>query len=118
MHSDGSCQALRHEHDSDQGLQEQPVHQAAAGLNRDDMLGYSSEDPEEDPFDGGYSICYRGHRNVLSSRGSSWLGERGQYVVSGSDDGYLFVWDAATGEVVAAVKGSNRSIKRVQVRRW
>jgi WD40 repeat protein len=44
------------------------------------------------------------------------MGNSSQYVVSGSNDGSLFVWDSHTGEVVNIVRGGGKAIQRVQVR--
>lgn len=43
------------------------------------------------------------------------MGSKGQYVVSGSDDGSLFVWEAQTAQVVNVIRGGPKAIRRVQV---
>jgi WD40 repeat protein len=63
----------------------------------------------------GYALKFSGHRNTIPSRNAAWMGNRSQYVVSGSDDGSLFVWDSHSGEVVNIVRGGAKAIKRVQV---
>lgn len=64
----------------------------------------------------GYAARYSGHQNNHPSRNVVWLGNRSQYVLSGADDGSLFVWDAASTQVVNIVRGGSSAIRRVQVR--
>jgi WD40 repeat protein len=52
---------------------------------------------------------------MLSGRNAAWMGSRGQYVVSGSDDGCLYVWAAGSGQLVMVLKGSDKAVRRVQV---
>jgi WD40 repeat protein len=63
----------------------------------------------------GYAAKYSEHKNTHPTRNAVWMGDRGQYVVSGSDDGALFVWDAATADVINIVKGGSKAVRRVQV---
>jgi WD40 repeat protein len=49
------------------------------------------------------------------TRNAVWLGNRSQYVLSGADDGSLWVWDAATTQVVNIIKGGSSAIRKVQV---
>jgi len=63
----------------------------------------------------GYATKYSGHRNTHPGRNAAWMGSRSEYVVSGSDDGSLFVWDADTAEVLNIVRGGSKAIRRVQV---
>jgi WD40 repeat protein len=80
---------------------------AAAAANPSQEGSYSSR---------GYAVKFSGHRDSTPSRNAAWMGNRSQYVVSGSDDGSLFVWDSHTGEVVNIVRGGAKAIKQVQVR--
>jgi WD40 repeat protein len=64
----------------------------------------------------GYAVQYSGHRNNQANRNASWMGSRSQYVLSGSDDGCMYVWDAASGRVINVVRGGPKSLRRVQVR--
>jgi WD40 repeat protein len=64
----------------------------------------------------GYAAKYSGHKNTHPTRNAVWMGDRAQYVVSGSDDGALFVWDAASAEVINIVKGGSKAVRKVQVR--
>jgi WD40 repeat protein len=64
----------------------------------------------------GYAVKFSGHRDTPTSSNVAWMGNSSQYVVSGSNDGSLFVWDSHTGEVVNIVRGGGKAIQRVQVR--
>lgn len=63
----------------------------------------------------GYAARYSGHLNTHPTRNAVWLGNRSQYVLSGADDGSLWVWDAASTQVVNIVKGGSSAIRKVQV---
>lgn len=88
----------------------------AAGVGGvDDDEGEGELDDEAASAAHGYSCCYSGHRNALTSRNAVWLGGRGEYVASGSDDGCLYVWAAGTGELVTVLRGGDKAVKRMQV---
>ncbi|KAF8065588.1 hypothetical protein HT031_003189 [Scenedesmus sp. PABB004] len=70
---------------------------------------------EDEELARGYSRAFTGHRSVVASRNAAWLGSRSEWVVSGSDDGRLWVWHAGSGEVVAVLRGGDRAVKRVAV---
>jgi hypothetical protein len=47
---------------------------------------------------------YEGHVNIMTiSKSVGFLDPDGKYVVSGSDDGAIFVWDTESGELVTIV---------------
>jgi WD40 repeat protein len=84
--------------------------------------GYVPDDDEDAEEDEealsaarGYDRYFSGHRNMLSGRNAAWMGSRGEYVVSGSDDGCLYVWAAGSGQLVTVLKGSDKAVRRVQV---
>jgi hypothetical protein len=50
---------------------------------------------------------YQGHRNEQTIKGVSFFGANDEWVVSGSDCGYLYFWSTTTGDVVASFKGDS-----------
>lgn len=48
---------------------------------------------------------FTGHRNCDTVKGVTFMGERSEFVVSGSDCGNIFFWDAASAEVVQMIRG-------------
>ncbi|KAK5171714.1 uncharacterized protein LTR77_003350 [Saxophila tyrrhenica] len=57
---------------------------------------------------------YRGHCNVKTVKDVNYFGLDDEYVVSGSDDGNFFVWDAKTGELVNVLEGDGEVVNVVQ----
>ena len=41
---------------------------------------------------------YQGHRNSRTVKGCSWFGD--DFVISGSDDGYIYGWDRESQHIV------------------
>jgi hypothetical protein len=54
---------------------------------------------------GTWMARFSGHRNNDTVKGVSFMGSRSEYVVSGSDCGNIFFWEAATGELIQMVFG-------------
>jgi hypothetical protein len=82
----------------------------------DDAAIVEEKDEEAAAAARGYSRCFNVHRSMLNGRNAAWLGSRGQYVVSGTDDGALFVWAADSGQLVTVLRGSgDKAVRRVQV---
>ncbi|PSS31598.1 WD and tetratricopeptide repeats protein [Actinidia chinensis var. chinensis] len=58
---------------------------------------------------------YVGHCNVGTDiKQASFLGERGEYVASGSDDGRWFIWEKKTGRVIKILVGDESVVNCVQ----
>lgn len=57
---------------------------------------------------------YRGHCNVKTVKDVNFYGLNDEYVVSGSDDGNLFIWDRATSELVNILHGDGEVVNVVQ----
>ena len=55
---------------------------------------------DSEPYGSDYSMVLRGHRNLRTVKQVSFLGDRSEWVVSGSDCGHVFIWQAATGRLV------------------
>ncbi|KAI3435675.1 hypothetical protein D9Q98_001733 [Chlorella vulgaris] len=53
---------------------------------------------------------YKGHRNYRTVKGVSFLGAQEEFVMSGSDCGHIFVWCAASGRVVAMLRGDDDTV--------
>ncbi len=57
---------------------------------------------------------FTGHRNVQTVKDVNWAGPNDEWVVSGSDDGNWFAWDADTGEIVGIWKGDGAVVNVLQ----
>lgn len=58
---------------------------------------------------------YVGHCNVGTDiKQASFLGQRGEYVASGSDDGRWFIWEKRTGRLVKVLVGDDAVVNCVQ----
>jgi len=80
----------------------------------------SSDEDESSGSDGGgggsgYWRSYRGHSNATSLKNVAWLGPRHEVLASGSDDGGIFVWEAASGRLMHVLKGGDQAVTNVQV---
>lgn len=56
-----------------------------------------SDEVEENSM---YHRRFAGHRCLSSVKNLALMGPRSEYVVSGSDDGRIFIWDRSTGDLV------------------
>ncbi|KAF5955347.1 hypothetical protein HYC85_008203 [Camellia sinensis] len=58
---------------------------------------------------------YVGHCNVGTDiKQASFLGQRGEYVASGSDDGRWFIWEKRTGRLIKVLVGDDAVVNCVQ----
>ncbi|KAA8528339.1 hypothetical protein F0562_035694 [Nyssa sinensis] len=58
---------------------------------------------------------YVGHCNVGTDiKQASFLGQRGEYVASGSDDGRWFIWEKRTGRLIKMLLGDGAVVNCVQ----
>jgi len=55
----------------------------------------------------GYKHKFEGHRNNDTVKQVAYLGPRSEYVVSGSDCGHVFIWDARTSEMLRVMYGDS-----------
>lgn len=68
-----------------------------------------------DAFDGNPLATYRGHANSSGLMLEASFTPDGQFVLSGSEDGTVHVWHAATGREVTVMQGHNSPVTCV---RW
>nr|XP_027092503.1 WD and tetratricopeptide repeats protein 1-like [Coffea arabica] len=58
---------------------------------------------------------YVGHCNVGTDiKQASFLGQRGEYIASGSDDGRWFIWEKRTGRLVKMLHGDDAVVNCIQ----
>ncbi|KAK9136131.1 hypothetical protein Syun_015461 [Stephania yunnanensis] len=58
---------------------------------------------------------YVGHCNVGTDiKQASFLGQRGEYIASGSDDGRWFIWEKRTGRLIKVLAGDEAVVNCVQ----
>uniref|UniRef100_A0A2R5L8J1 Putative wd40 repeat protein n=2 Tax=Ornithodoros turicata TaxID=34597 RepID=A0A2R5L8J1_9ACAR len=57
-----------------------------------------------------YVHRYKGHRNSQTVKGVNYFGLRSEYVVSGSDCGYIYVWDKETEHIVHYMHGDEEGV--------
>ncbi|PWA42320.1 Tetratricopeptide-like helical [Artemisia annua] len=58
---------------------------------------------------------YVGHCNVGTDiKQASFLGQKGEYIASGSDDGRWFIWEKSTGRLVKMLNGDSAVVNCVQ----
>ncbi|KAL8261506.1 hypothetical protein R6Q59_025555 [Mikania micrantha] len=58
---------------------------------------------------------YVGHCNVGTDiKQASFLGQKGEYIASGSDDGRWFIWEKSTGRLVKMLAGDGTVVNCVQ----
>jgi nuclear receptor interaction protein len=63
---------------------------------------------------GPHTRIYKGHCNVKTVKDVNFFGLQDEYVVSGSDDGNLFIWDRASGKLVNILEGDGEVVNVVQ----
>ncbi|KAL4891244.1 WD40-repeat-containing domain protein [Aspergillus ambiguus] len=61
-----------------------------------------------------HTKVYRGHCNIKTVKDVNYFGLNDEYVVSGSDDGNLFIWDRKTGNLVNILEGDSEVVNVVQ----
>ena len=55
-------------------------------------------------------LLHAGHRNAETVKGVSFLGEDDRYVMSGSDDGHIYIWTKADGILRQWLKGDRQVV--------
>jgi WD40 repeat protein len=60
-----------------------------------------------------YERVFEGHVSQATIKGVSFYGDRSQYVISGSDDGYIFIWETDTGKLVRILQAHEETVNTV-----
>ncbi|VDM16937.1 unnamed protein product [Hydatigera taeniaeformis] len=66
-----------------------------ASFNDEDIYLFHSQDDKLPPLH-----VYRGHRNNDSVKGVNFYGPNSEFIVSGSDDGFIYIWDRHSEGIV------------------
>ena len=61
-----------------------------------------------------HTRVYKGHCNTRTVKDVNFYGLNDEYVVSGSDDGHLFIWDRKTTKIVNILEGDGEVVNVVQ----
>jgi DDB1- and CUL4-associated factor 6 len=61
-----------------------------------------------------HSRVYKGHANSRTVKDVNYYGLNDEYVVSGSDDGYFFIWDKKTSKILNILEGDGEIVNVVQ----
>ena len=62
-----------------------------------------------------YSFRLCGHSNAHTDiKEANYIGERGEYIAAGSDDGNIFIWEKTTGNIVRVLNGDDSIVNCVQ----
>ncbi|EIE20239.1 hypothetical protein COCSUDRAFT_48661 [Coccomyxa subellipsoidea C-169] len=70
-------------------------------------------DGEEVDESGMFQRSFSGHYNRVGCKEVALMGSHSQYVVSGSDDGHIFVWQRGTGQLVNLLRSSDTGVSCV-----
>ncbi|XP_051205346.2 uncharacterized protein [Lolium perenne] len=57
---------------------------------------------------------FKGHQNMQTVKGVNFLGPNYDFVASGSDCGYVFIWRKKGGELIRVMKGDKRIVNCVE----
>lgn len=76
--------------------------------------GHFREQVEEHVPCSSHTRVYRGHCNVKTVKDVNFFGLQDEYVVSGSDDGNLFIWDRKTAQLVNILEGDGEVVNVAQ----
>ncbi|PNS13853.1 WD repeat protein iqw1 [Sphaceloma murrayae] len=61
-----------------------------------------------------HTRSYQGHCNVKTVKDVNFYGLDDEYVVSGSDDGNLFIWDRKTSKLITILEGDGEVVNVIQ----
>ncbi|XP_045447478.1 DDB1- and CUL4-associated factor 8 [Melitaea cinxia] len=98
------------------------MHLTCAVYNHDgtEILGsYNDEDiylfrTKEDVFDDdeidGYTHRYSGHCNSATYKGVAFFGPKSEYIVSGSDCSYIYMWEKKSEAIVQWMEGDKKGV--------
>ncbi|CAO2657196.1 Nn.00g033220.m01.CDS01 [Neocucurbitaria sp. VM-36] len=75
---------------------------------------YKREKVERDVPCAPHTRVYTGHCNVKTVKDVNYFGLQDEYVVSGSDDGNVFIWDRKTAQLINILEGDGEVVNVVQ----
>ena len=83
-------------------------------LHFDEPLS-SSSSSSSSSFPSSYPLPprYQGHRNNATVKGVNFYGPQGQFIISGSDCGNIFLWDRQTEGIVKLMPGDDNGVVNV-----
>lgn len=94
-----------------------PVHVTCALYNYNGtevLASYNDEDiylfDTVLPQTGDFAHRYQGHRNNATVKGVNFFGPKSEFVISGSDCGYIFIWDKNTEAIVNWMHGDKQGV--------
>lgn len=77
-----------------------------ASYNDEDIYIFNSKQSDGAEF----VHRYRGHRNSQTVKGVNYMGLRSEYVVSGSDCGYIYLWDKESEHIIHSMHGDEEGV--------
>lgn len=83
--------------------------QILASYSDADIYLFDVNNPEE----GAFLHRYEGHRNGATIKGVNFFGTESEFVVSGSDCGYLYFWDRNTEAIVQWMLADDNGVVRI-----
>nr|CAD7573422.1 unnamed protein product [Timema californicum] len=75
-------------------------------FNDEDIYLFDARGPDR----GEYIHRYQGHRNNATVKGVNFFGSRSEYIVSGSDCGYIYFWEKETESIVQWMAGDENGV--------
>jgi WD repeat-containing protein 42A len=75
-----------------------------------DQNAEDGEDKGDGKLISDYKMEYSGHRNLRTVKEVNFLGPRDEFVVSGSDDGNVFIWEKESGDIVQISRGDKHIV--------
>jgi len=87
--------------------------------NSDEDVYDDSEGEEEDEQGSKeevqtYKQVYKGHKSSSTIKAANFYGPNSEYVISGSDDAQIFIWDKKTGKLLRMLEGHARVVNCVE----
>lgn len=58
----------------------------------------------------GYTHRYSGHRNSATVKGVSFFGPNSEYIVSGSDCSFIYIWEKKSEAIVQWMQGDSGGV--------
>eukprot|EP00029_Vermamoeba_vermiformis_P006024 TRINITY_DN2253_c0_g1_i1.p1 TRINITY_DN2253_c0_g1~~TRINITY_DN2253_c0_g1_i1.p1 ORF type:complete len:649 (+),score=104.79 TRINITY_DN2253_c0_g1_i1:386-2332(+) len=85
-----------------------------ASGTRFNLLGINNSITQElESCETRYAMKFIGHKNMVTMKNAEFLGPHQEFIISGSDDGKIFIWSAATGKIVNVLDSGDNEMTRV-----